>query len=232
MSTPAFNNFLVVGKRAALALCAGAVVSLGTAIPADAQRINPPTAKQGSWEAYKQIANAAWPESECAGKLDIRFASVAPESTPDAVAWTFDAAQAACQMDVLEGFVSSEDASAECTAVVHEAGHLARFYDPVGYEGDHNHSPVPGNVMYPDVSEAAYPACRQFETKTTWTQDSLATQAFFKGVGSRNWFADCATTGKGRKHCTLRRRDNGRLIGKYRLSYNGVFVRTLPLQRS
>jgi hypothetical protein len=51
-----------------------------------------------------------------------------------------------------------------CTVIVHEYGHLAGYYDPVGFTqpdgtADHLHSPDPHSVMYPTPAYS-YPPCR------------------------------------------------------------------------
>lgn len=53
-----------------------------------------------------------------------------------------------------------------CAVIVHEYGHLAGYYDPIGYTNpitgivDHSHSPDPRSIMYPGIGNGnTPPAC-------------------------------------------------------------------------
>lgn len=103
-----------------------------------------------AWKTQQSlpVADAAWPQSPCAGKLNLL-------NTPDATAkltahggYYFGN----CDIAVRETL----EPAAYCSALVHEAGHAAGM----------NHSDNPASIMNADHL-ALYPACDKFPEQPT-----------------------------------------------------------------
>lgn len=140
---------------------------------------------------YLPVARAAWPDSPCAGREDVTFGD--PEAVAGGRAWA-DECRVVIVPDMFHG-------AGFCAALVHELGHLAGYYDPVGVtrlDGavDHNHSPDPASIMWVGAPLPIPAACH--DVAATPMQRALVEVS-----GESGWLAGCWVIGHLLRRCTV-----------------------------